>query len=343
MNLSQVFTKRIASIDFYRGVAIVAVVLYHYGYLPFGYLGVDLFFVISGFLVSGVIISKFKQNQKISFWNFFLRRGFKIWPSYYFFLIVGGIIAFFFLPDQFIDWPYSLRYLLFFKNYSPPPHYWTFDHVWSLCIEEHFYILLPIGVLVCNFFFDFNKYSLLIFISLTILTGVIGKYFGYVTDIAEYPAYTHNRIDALSWGVLLTFIKEMYPGFFNMGQRPFIWLTGLLVLWFIPQSGIIVNQKFFDLFLEHTLAPIAFFLLLWGTYSYNFRWAFPIKFIALYSYNLYLWHHLVVSLCNRYVGNSLVGFIIYIVGSFSMAYLTTIFIEEKALILRDKLVGLRSK
>lgn len=101
--------ERISSIDVFRGFAILPVVFFHFhNFLPYGLLGVDLFFVISGFLVGSILIKQYKEDKRIGFFRFILQRGFKIWPSYYSFLLVGSLLAFLFYrydkPDFLIEW-----------------------------------------------------------------------------------------------------------------------------------------------------------------------------------------------------------------------------------------------
>ena len=141
-NLNKVLSSsnRISSLDIWRGIAIISVVLYHFNEaLPYGSLGVDLFFVISGLLVGGLLTKPFLNGEKIEFFKFFLRRGFKIWPSYYTFLIVGTIIAILTYKshnqNQIIPFTDFKRYFLFYQNYTGAPFHWSFDHVWSLCVE----------------------------------------------------------------------------------------------------------------------------------------------------------------------------------------------------------------
>lgn len=87
--------ERNTTLDIFRAFAILGVVLYHFNFTIYhGTLGVDLFFVISGFLVGGLLIKDFQREKKIVFTEFFMRRGFKIWPSYYFYLLIGGILAY---------------------------------------------------------------------------------------------------------------------------------------------------------------------------------------------------------------------------------------------------------
>jgi peptidoglycan/LPS O-acetylase OafA/YrhL len=127
-NLNRVLSSndRVSSVDIWRGLAIISVVLYHFnGTLSYGSLGVDLFFVISGLLVGGLLTKPFLKEEKISFFNFFLRRGFKIWPSYYTFLVLGTIIATLTYnsqnSNQIIPFTDFKRYLLFYQNYTGFP------------------------------------------------------------------------------------------------------------------------------------------------------------------------------------------------------------------------------
>ncbi len=99
--------NRISSLDVFRGIAILAVIFYHFHQtLSFGKLGVDLFFVISGFLVGGILIREYEKNKGINIPRFLLQRGFKIWPSYYFLLLFGAVVATLFYrnshPEQII-------------------------------------------------------------------------------------------------------------------------------------------------------------------------------------------------------------------------------------------------
>ncbi len=112
-----------------------------------GWIGVDLFFVLSGFLISGLLFSEFRKRGEINVGRFLIRRGFKIYPPFFFFLFVSVLVQYFWLDKPiyfFSDPPHRIRPLwpeiVFMQSY-----FWGYwNHTWSLAVEEHFYIVLPI-------------------------------------------------------------------------------------------------------------------------------------------------------------------------------------------------------
>ncbi|MFN3404606.1 MAG: acyltransferase family protein [Cytophagaceae bacterium] len=344
--------ERIGSIDIFRALAIISVMLSHYndfvpGFYKFGGLGVDLFFVISGFLVSSYLIQEFDTKNKISYSGFILRRAFKILPSYYFFLIVGYIFAIIFImPIRAEQVPLITelpQYFLFYRNYGGPPERMTFDHAWSLCVEEHFYITLPLLFIICLTYFSGKKKWLFIIVLSAIIFTYCFKIFSWITLIAEYPTYSHNRVDALSLGVLLAlliyYFKDRLKGF---TKNPFLFISAFSVLMAMLFFHEYFEEGFFNIVLHHTVGPICFFVMLLSLYDYKFRLLTPLKFIAYYSYNLYLWHFLIVIPVNFYLGNTFAGFFTYIIISFVLAIFFTWLIEEKFLALRDRFLQRKS-
>lgn len=332
--------SRISSVDIFRGFAILPVVLFHFNNtLPFGYLGVDLFFVISGLLVGSILITQYKSRNKINFFQFVLQRGFKIWPSYYSFFIFGTILGMVLLDGspkwEVIRWGKDLfRYLFFYQNYTGKPFHWSFDHVWSLCIEEHFYILLPILFIITAIIFRNNFRMLLSGIIMLIVTGIFFKFFSYyfTPGISTYST-THNRIDALGWGVLLGMLIKYFEEYLLARKKwlPLFFIVGLLL--FI--SNIFVQEYFVSKFYQdtifHTVAPFCFFLMILGLYYKDFSKWKVIRFIAYYSYNWYLWHPIFVLIVIKYFGVNWYALVIYLLLSFITAVIFTIFVEEKFL------------
>lgn len=336
-------TDRTSSVDVFRALAILPVVVFHFNkFLPFGELGVDLFFVISGLLVGSILIRKFKKNERIDFRQFILQRGFKIWPSYYCFLLVGSFLAYLFYggetPEYIIGGGRDiLRYLFFYQNYTGSPFHWPFDHIWSLCVEEHFYILLPVLFIFIKSLFNNNRKYLILSVVGLIIAGIIFKVLSiYFTNSKDTYAGTHNRIDALGWGVLLGILVVYFEEYLRKAK----WLYMLFVfggMFFAANIVVLTywDNYFFGKVVFHSLAPFCFFLMLSGLYYHDFSKWKAIRFISYYSYNWYLWHPLFVLIISKYFGINWIGLVIYIIISFVTAMLFTILVEERFLKIRE--------
>ncbi len=147
--------NRLPGLDLLRAVAIVVTMLFHKGIDPeafpvigqvarFGWMGVDLFFVLSGFLIAGQLFRSYSAGRPFSFPDFYTRRAFRILPAYL------AVLALYFLLPSFREAP-RIRplweFLTFTENFRID-YFNTraFSHVWSLCVEEHFYLLMPLLV-----------------------------------------------------------------------------------------------------------------------------------------------------------------------------------------------------
>lgn len=147
-----------ADIDGLRAVAVIAVILFHIHakLLPGGFLGVDIFFVISGYLIT-TIIHKELIGQRFSLLNFYQRRAKRILPAFLFMLITCTAVgAWLLMPDDFLNYLRSLRSSLFFGAnlfFAKSGGYFDIDsaekpllHIWSLSLEEQFYFVFPLLV-----------------------------------------------------------------------------------------------------------------------------------------------------------------------------------------------------
>lgn len=105
------------------------------------------------------------------------------------------------------------RFVFFYQNYTGLPYYWIYDHVWSLCVEVHFYILLPIVFIIIKSVIFSEKRRLFLYkgLILAILSVVIFKIISYYfTAGRDTYSATHNRVDAFAWGVLLNLLIYDY-------------------------------------------------------------------------------------------------------------------------------------
>lgn len=340
--------KRIPSVDVFRSIAILSVVFYHFhGFLPYGYFGVDLFFVISGLLVGGILIKQFKGSKGINFWKFIFQRGFKIWPSYYWFLIFGTLVAILCYrniePDYIINPNLKdiSRYIFFYQNYTGGPDHRPFDVVWSLCIEEHFYVLLPVALIITAKIFSNKLRYLLLTVCSLILAGIVFKFLSlWLTHSKDTYMGTHSKLDALGWGVLLAVFVNYYDSYLKDQQ----WLKILFPIGVLLFSvGLYLFANWDNFYFKkvgfYSLSPFCFFLMILGLYHHDFSKWKPFRFVAYYSYNWYLWHRIFLLIISRYFGASFLGFVVYLIVSFGTAMLFTIFIEEKFLSIRERVIN----
>lgn len=235
-----------------RAFAITYVVLFHYQKFghpdwvnkvgEFGWTGVDLFFVLSGYLIAGQLFALIAQGKTISMRVFFTKRFFRIIPPYL--VVVMLYFAFPSLRER--EQMASLwRYLTFTLNFNLDiKSIGTFTHAWSLCIEEQFYLALPLFIFLLNRF-NMGKKAIYVVLGL-FLSGFLIRYFNWhyfiepnlLSDrfralfykIIYYPTY--NRLDGLLTGVSIAglyafcpLIKESANKYSNL-----LMLTGVFIL-----------------------------------------------------------------------------------------------------------------
>ena len=228
---------RLVELDFLRGVAVILVLFRHHDFIHFlnmgGWIGVDLFFVLSGFLVSGLLFNQYKNNKKVRIGNFLLRRGLKIYPLFYLMLLIS-IFFKILLSGYEINWNFFLYESLFIQNYFSG--FW--NHTWSIAIEEHFYLALCILIYLMTLFDNLDNTKYFTIICLTILVFcLLARFYNFnqytFTAITHlYP--THLRIDSLVFGVLISyyysFHKEIIVKFFSVYKRILILISFMFLL-----------------------------------------------------------------------------------------------------------------
>lgn len=225
--------EKFYGLDHLRAFAIILVFFFHYyivsdgkpEWLPnvasFGWTGVDLFFVLSGFLISSQLFLQIKKGELISFKVFFIKRFFRIIPAYLATVGIYFCIPYFREKEAL---PSIWRFLTFTQNFDLNlKDYGTFSHCWSLCVEEHFYLFLPIILIFLQTSKLFSK-SYWLLIGLFLFGFVIRIYsfnYLYLPKIGEenswmywskfiyYPTY--NRLDGLLVGVSIAGIYQFLP------------------------------------------------------------------------------------------------------------------------------------
>ncbi|TAM82479.1 MAG: acyltransferase [Acidobacteria bacterium] len=289
------------SLDILRGIAILLVIGYHYSRIPllfnFGWTGVDLFFVLSGFLISGLLFSEYKRSGRIDAARFWIRRGFKIYPSFY---VVMAITALSLYAALGHEPPGIAEECLFLQNYGP--HIW--EHTWSLAVEEHFYLILPpLLIIMTRLSSDrANPFLRLPWIFACAGFVCLGLRLIGQADGMNWVALhsrTHLRIDSLFAGVFLGYIKHFHQETFTSLSRRPLWVMAIPFL--VPAMLMRDYSPFMN-----TWGPTALYIgyscILLSVVERgpsSGRLARGVAYIGRYSYSIYLWHGVVWPLLFR--------------------------------------------
>ena len=295
-------------IDGLRAIAVSAVILYHaqisiFGHQPFkgGFIGVDIFFVISGYLITSIILKELVTTGTFSFKHFYERRIRRILPVLLFVMLVSFPFAWMYLsPSNLVEFSKSILYSLGFSSnfyfhysgleYSVEGLRHPFLHTWSLSVEEQYYILFPIVLLVT--FKYFRKYL----VHVLILGFIISLGLAEWTS-RNYPSasfyFLHTRIWELLAGSLLAYFE------INNGHRSKNETLNLILptigLILIGQSILFFNDEMFHPSF-YSLSPIiGVCLIVWFSNKNELiTKILSSKLfvgIGLISYSLYIWHY----------------------------------------------------
>lgn len=250
-------------------------------------MGVDLFFVLSGYLIGSGLLAEIKGTNSLNVPRFYLKRALKIWPSYIallLFLSVGLT-----LPTH--DRSVLIPNVLHLQNYLGTVR----THTWSLAVEEHFYVLLPLLlVLLCK-----RLHLFTVVMAVIAVACLVGRCI--VTDPYYAMYVTHLRIDSLFFGVFIAYLTAFKPEVMNKlvtKPRVLMLLGFLLVLpvmlfdlekvKFVSSLGLTLNYIGFGLIMVamlHTNEPDGILgRILFGRLGRCIAW------IGFFSYGIYLWH-----------------------------------------------------
>ena len=341
-------------IDGLRAIAVGSIILYHskitlLGYQPFksGFIGVDIFFVISGYLITSIILKELIATGSFSLKYFYERRIRRILPSLLFIMLVTLPFAWIcLLPNSFIDFSKSILYSIgfssnFYFHYSGQEYgadsglFKPFLHTWSLSVEEQFYIIFPLILLITFKYFRRYLYHILIF--------------GFVISLVladwtsrNYPSNSfyllHTRMWEILAGSVLAYL-EITKG--RKSQKKILNLTlpliGLILIFY---SILFFNDKTYHPSF-YTLIPITgVCLIIWFSNKDEFiTKILSTKLfvgIGLISYSLYLWHYPIFAFARitEFFENNLIkeltsGLVILFLSIFNYYFLEKPFRNKK--------------
>ena len=351
-------SKYLPSIDSLRALAVLVVIIYHVdvNYLPGGFLGVDLFFVLSGYLISSLIIKEYRKTGSLNLYNFYIRRARRLLPAVYFMITVGLVVMVLFnevlLRKSHLDaifgyiyssnWWYIFHKLDYFDSFGAQS---PFKHLWSLAIEEQFYMIFPLLFLLVNrkkkskdgtyklnknflyvvlglilvsliahiLLFDINNISRIYFgtdtRAFSLLVGVVGAILYPMERLHAKVTPQQNMIySVVSLVSIATLITVMI---YTSEYNTLLYRGGFLLVAILGLIVIISSGK------QHTLMSRLL----------SFK---PVVFIGKISYSLYLWHFPVLVLTTPVseIGNPNIIFVILrVILTFILATASYVFVE----------------
>ena len=328
----------IASLDGLRGTAILLVMISHFAgglqlsklkeTLLSGSIGVDLFFVLSGFLITRILLDS--KNGRYYFRNFYIRRGLRIFPLYYSFLIAFLFVLprlhwtftqFQSVENQSLYWSYLINFSIGIHGWPTPS---ILGHFWTLAIEEQFYLFWPMII------FLFRRKNLMLICCVCFLgclvTRILLFQHGFVIGAC---VLTPARIDALIMGAFLSIMMSSPKGvaiLYRVTWPLFGILTLALIALFLRTHGLKGDNPVIAT-LGLTIIPLYFAIILFLTVTASSQVLSKVfscqllRFFGHYSYSLYIFHHpiaaylfpdrLSVEMFSTMVGSEILGFVLY--------------------------------
>ncbi|MBN1870432.1 MAG: acyltransferase [Candidatus Omnitrophica bacterium] len=308
--------------------------------LKVGYLGVDIFFVISGFLITGLLAENLEQDIPLK--RFYLRRALKIVPQYLLAVFAGIVFTALMGPKELFTFPSVISPLIFYQNYIPAVP--ILGHTWVVAVEAHFYLYYPlviIGVCAAQKSAASRRALLTKGLILLIIAGNALRYFFFRHPGYQLVQMTHVRFDALLFGGLLK-MSEPYLYGAAHNRR---WVSALS---FVAGTALFIYVlKGFNRYVWfwYTLIYISSGILivsaLTGFRPLNDVLQNPfLRWVGQNSYGIYLWHYILLyALVGEPAECRRIEIIAaYIVCSLMLGMLTTVTIERYFLNIRNKFV-----
>lgn len=364
--------RRLPGLDLLRAIAVLWVITFHFHLLAddmplssfgqFGWMGVDLFFVLSGFLIGEQLLRPLARGEKLSYKNFFIRRTFRTLPNYFF------VLALYFLFPLLREHPNIQplwKFLTFTQNFGLSRiDARAFSHAWSLCVEEQFYLALPF---LAGFVFKGKTArTLCLWFGIIVVAGIILRAgiwiyivkpqeivlssISFASFFAEHIYYpTYARLDGLLVGVALALIKVFRPKLWlaMLGHGKRFLVLGLVIL-AVVISRSTGHYNLTAAALAYPLIAFAFGSLLVASLSPKIwisQHHIPgVQFMASLSYVMYLIQKMVFHVCGQFLhqlghnSHTFGGFAIMMVVLIIVSFVIYSVIEQPFMNLRQKLL-----
>lgn len=340
----------IPGLDGIRAIAVLIVIIAHFeitNLIPGGF-GVTVFFFISGFLITRLLLAESKTKGHIHLKDFYIRRIVRLYPALIF--MVLGSMGLYLALGQGGPKPLELTAALgYFTNIYQvvvraggelPFMPWT--HLWSLAVEEHFYLIFPLFLVVFGAFKKRLVWALFGVLALVPLWRLFTFTTFETLPVVDYNyMMTDARFDSIVWGCLLSVLLDKDARLkltqWLTGWLPIILATAILLLCFI------IRDENFRYIWRYSLQGISLFVLVLNLYFFrpvswglNILETWPLLWIGRLSYPLYLWHFPVLDLSHRLMSPGWAQTCVAVFGSLAISIFSFFIVEKPFMSLRKK-------
>ena len=315
-----------AGLDGLRAVAVLAVVLYHLnvGWASGGLLGVGVFFVLSGYLITDLLLAEREREGAIALGRFWLRRARRLLPALWVMLVVVTLWIAFLDPAQlaglrgalvaallyFSNWWYAFQHVSYFASFGAPS---PLGHLWSLAVEEQFYLVWPLLLILATRFVQ--RRWLLVGI---VVAGVVASAWAMATIFqpGSDPTRVYEGTDTRAFQLLIgASLALVWPSRRLTGPISALRRRGLDALGAVGMAVIVVmlvDTNEYETFLYRggmvilSLATVAVVAVLAhpSTHLGRILGAPPLRWIGVRSYGIYLWHYPIIVLTSPVDGTA---------------------------------------
>lgn len=334
-------------IDGLRALAVLPVILFHAGFETFsgGFVGVDVFFVISGYLITTIITAELEQGN-FSIVNFYERRARRILPALFVVMLACFVVGYFLLmPDEFKNLGQSFVSTIFFSNnilLAMTSGYWDLAsefkpllHTWSLGVEEQYYVVIPILLMLC---WKFSKWAIPYLLFLIFASSLLFS----IWFVSVSPRWAFYMLPTRAWELAIgalaaVYMSSIHSTCYNKKLSNSLSLVGVLL---IAISIFIFDETTqspgYQLLMPTIGAVLIIIFCNHDSLAFKLLGNRATVFVGMLSYSLYLWHQPVFAYLRVYSIEppSSLSFLIALPVIFLLSFLSWRIVETP---FRDKL------